>query len=955
MPEPELQPNVEDIYQHEGVDDLESEKVEDRNEQLFWLINDYADAEEDRIASEAEAGNEGESGQESESYKEKLGNFIKDNWKKGAARFLIGGVIGGATVAAFGVPATAAAASVGAGLLVSSAARGLTELVRRKTEGGKQDEIDETLVETTLKERESKLMRLSMDVRRIESRETVEGIGTEEEAKIRLLNYITEISNPEDENNAQFREAEERMKKHSKKWKWIKAGTSVAAGIIAGGTVAEYMENVITSIAEKTGVHMVGEGLFTSSVEDDYEIIDTAAGHNVREDDLGKLVFDYNDGDIGKIRSILEDNPDLAAMAPFDSGVNATSHVAGEDMREQFNEIISSAINSQKEGMIAGAASTALASEIASNSLFNKQIKSDLYGEVESVGQETESHISDISKNLSERLYRQMSYGAENFPRPGSVVSNNIPVQIPGPDGNIVATIPLGQNFTYQFSSNGNVHIQQSNENGEKVEGTLPYQMTIPDFRAHFVLPNTEVEDYTEPQTKPNAKVYESPAEDNSEEVTPEPEQVDSDTNVAATAEVPPSEETAEGETRAEQSPDQEIQAKIKQAFEPGAVWVAAHKPLGVGKLKNEIPAKYVDTATGEISGGRYLVAARGFRYEIINSDFKLGIVDIESPQVRVKLRIDIENITKILKPKFDEDVEPEQAESIREKTEAYIAEMIEQKSDNDNQSDEAVTEAPSSEARETVNENPEAPEPQSEVKKAFEPGAVWVAKKFLRGDGAVKDQIDAQYVSADGEAFGEGKHLIATKRPEYTITAIDLRNETVDVEISTSKVNMRADLREITRILKPKELSAHAAPEQEESIKTKIDNYIAQMIEQKSDNDNQSDEAVTEAPAPPTQEATKPAQEAEDTEALQEWFSIGELVLPQEDGEGIVIKPGQELKYNQNEKEDGAKDWVNIKIDSIKRGPEDKYEIIFDEGRSNKFSIDEWAKFFASEDFSFN
>lgn len=652
MPESPSPQEGQELSQSEVTDDIELDKKEQREERIQDLIKHYAALEEERLEQDLE--DSGTEGQEKRELKEKYTKWYK-TFKKGLIKLGIGVAIGTVTVATGGLAvAPAAIASIGAGLLVSSVAKGATEVVRTRVgkEYKQQIKQDEELVAQKHRERETELMRLALIAR--EARDSGD-INRETSSKLELVEYANQISNPEDDTNAEVKAAEERIKKHSTKWKWIKLGVSIASGVLAGGAVAKGFENLITENVEEAGVHVVGEGLFTeggqnAAYEADIDMDpttsefdnDVSSGHIVRENDAGGMEYEYNKGDLDLVNQVRAADPKFAEAAPLDEAEGGI-HAAGEGIRDKFNARVEEVVNDKMTGLYTGVNIAVAASEIASDSLFNKtsdEKDADYYrGEAGEVGRNAEKHVTDITTNWNRQLYEQTAATVEGFPAEGSVVSNISLVSVPtNTEQTEFFDVEAGGHFTFELTAGGRVTIQVSDESGVRNDNVPPISITRDQFVERFVdqapgagagEPDSEIVKFTDGSTG-----EETDAPVATESATP-----DQSTDTAF--------DMASYESkRAEDTPERPID--LRNEFDKGEVWIGSpeQQKIAGGKLMH---VDILGPDGNKISETD--IRSFGHRYVIENTDFNKQEVDFHLEGKGAVMRADLNEFLEIFNP----------------------------------------------------------------------------------------------------------------------------------------------------------------------------------------------------------------------------------------------------------------------------------------------------------------
>lgn len=486
--------------------------------------------------------------------KEKVRNILK----KTAVRAGIGVLFAGATVALGGVPIVAAATSVLGGLAASSIARGGVDVVRRV----KSYEKDEATVREELYKADTERLKKAKEL-------ASEAINShwEPDKILSFVEYINQSQTERVSEGSVYKELREQLKATEKKWKWVKIGTSVAFGVLAGGGIAELFRDKIEHVVAENGIQG-SEGL-SHAIE--HYGVQGAGEHTAHAlgGDMNNVVFDYTPDELRQIADAMSSHGELTqeflttpeAQELFSQGM----HEMGSEGTRIFAEHVGAIAGERATDLALAATGAVLTSEAVDIAMGDgrqtkkgHEVSKKFDRGASMIAENYSSMNQQFSKEATSRRMNELNQNYENFPPIDSVLTLLREYDIPGH-----ITIPAGSKVKLAgFNENGDPLITPLDESGKPTEGTNVIPVKIQNFVILFGI---------------NSKSAINPQGEATHQFTEEELKV------------------ARGEEEKE-PPVSLTETQIRESFERGAKWVPAAKRRRI--LSEEV----VENAEGRYS-----------------------------------------------------------------------------------------------------------------------------------------------------------------------------------------------------------------------------------------------------------------------------------------------------------------------------------------------------------------
>lgn len=850
----------------------EDEKLEQRREQLETLIDYYADAEEaHRVSDTDQERNEVENEDNPFKKLSRKEKFLRAAKRMGVAAG-ISAVIGTGVVLIAGVPVLAAGAAIGGGFIASQLGRGGAEVARLMSKDSKKEEELRQKLSDAYLERDKRLREFAFRVREARCGNIFDENGipvAPEVATIELIEYMNEISNPESDVNKNLSESEEKYKKIQRKWKWLKAGVSVASGILAGGSIAEALRGVAIKAAESAGYVMQGQGLIKDTTEAAYGVQEVArSGHSVFA--MGdKVVFEYNPGELQGMADVLNAHPSLG---PLNEIINQSGqtvgigqavaeggrhfHDAGVELTAAFHQTAAETAGNQVAWLTGGAISAAALSGIAAESVVKNRLDDSIHKEnsaqVKGISQDKDALETEQSGSLVARQHAELVHlwRRETPPAYGAVIESIQEIQYPVLGGGEPLVFPAGTRFQY-FQGDGGYIIAPVDSDG-RIRTDITRLPTMPeeDFQRFFVgEPNVELLGDSDSSSELTSRVERG--EKSELKVGQEVEAVFdhavggvNKNEIIVKIDGTPYKLATEGGTPAN------LETGKIYRFEVTSVDRSRNYSFGVKFLGesevDEAAVEKKDLAKEEASGVIEAALAPGAKWvaeideesgepkselinvfvpdskgrgvvddldlkenqnvEIAEWDYKDGRVNVRDPRGRI-VAFDLQDLV--------DNFRPSRAEEYGNKSEIkrWVEDRIKQEVDNAQQ---IKGEPPTGNGQDTLSEKGGAGEgtetEEDEIKEEeIRPkvGEIWIGRRI--GDLKEYDGVRIRYVEdmRGREVLHEGQIAFRPKRgKEYVIINVDEGARLVDFRSLDSSLIMRASVLEFTRYLERKSLS---------------------------------------------------------------------------------------------------------------------------------------------------
>lgn len=315
-------------------------------------------------------------------YKKKsFGDHVVEGVKRGAKKALIGGTFG----TLIGGPAGTVAGVAGAvgSELAIGAVKGVkagVEAIKKKIHKGEESK-EETLrveLEGEYAKRNQKLGSMAVATLKVMNLppggkiEYADENGTAEytadELRLKFLEYITEISNPESEVNKALAEKEKAHEDAGRGWRFLEGVASIVGGVLSGHWAADAMHQTLQRSIEHAGVNIKGQGIGDITQYGSKELQHMQQlGHTVHLNQ-GQMVFDYHHGEVSEILKAVNNESTPAwlkeAFEKSWSVLNPQGAVQMHDaagLAEKFSQVVNQAVGTRITEIVV---STGLASFI---------------------------------------------------------------------------------------------------------------------------------------------------------------------------------------------------------------------------------------------------------------------------------------------------------------------------------------------------------------------------------------------------------------------------------------------------------------------------------------------------------------------------------------------------------------------------------------------------------------